>query len=378
MIYLDNAATSFPKPACVEKAAVEAVTAPLGNPGRSSHPLSKKSAEIVYGARETLALLVGSLRPENIVLTSGATAALNLALIGTAEAFWRKGVRPLVATSVFEHNSVLRPLFSLEKKGLCDLEILSPDGTGSLPLYTLRRAPQIVAVTAKSNVTGREFPLKSLSREAKRLGAVVIVDAAQGFGDGDVTFASTDADILCGAGHKGLFGLMGAGFLAVSETCPVLPEAVFFGGSGSDSFRKEMPALLPERLEAGTLPVPAVAAMDRGARFFLKEKGEILYRKRNLKKRLTEGLLSLKDYVVYEPEFPSGPLLINHRTHSPEELENILMQNGIFARQGFHCAPLAHRFLGTEARGALRFSPGPFNTIGEMDRVLAVLCTVGT
>ena len=377
MIYLDNAATSFPKPHSVLKAARDAVVTPLGNPGRSGHPLSLKSADIIYEAREVIARLVGGNHPENIILTGGATAALNTAILGTVLALRKRNPRPLVITDVFEHNSVLRPLYALEKAGLCALKILSPDGSGSLPLWEiLSPPPDLLVLTCRSNLTGRSFPLKELSFAVKRYGATVISDAAQGLGDGEFTFSSTGADMLCGAGHKGLFGLMGAGFLAISETCPVLPEAVFSGGSGTDSFHPFMPEILPERLEAGTLPVPAVAAMAKGAEFVLREGKEIHRIKKQNKKQLTEGILSLKKYIVFEPEFESGPLLINHRTKSPEEIAQSLLKKDIYVRQGFHCAPLAHRFLGTEHRGAVRLSPGPFNTPWEMDQVIKILSDI--
>lgn len=377
MIYLDNAATSFPKPFSVRKAAREIVEIPLGNPGRSGHALSLKSADIVFEAREAIARLVGSRRPENVVLTSGATAALNIAILGTVAALRKRIPRPLVVTSVFEHNSVLRPLYFLENAGLCALKILSPDRSGSFPLRELLSPPpDLFVLTCRSNLTGRTFPLKELSHMVKRYGATVISDAAQGLGDGDFTFSSTGADMLCGAGHKGLFGLMGAGFLAVSEHSAVLPEAIFSGGSGADSFHSFMPEILPERLEAGTLPVPAIAAMAKGAEFVFKEGKEIHRIKKQNKKRLTEGILSLKNYIVYEPEFDSGPLLINHRTLSPEEIAKRLSQNDVYVRQGFHCAPLAHRFLGTENQGAVRLSPGPFNTVREMDQVVGLLADI--
>ncbi len=374
MIYLDNAATSFPKPSSVLKAARDAINTPLGNPGRSGHPLSLKSMDIVYKARESIARLLGTEKPENIVFTGGATAALNMAILGTVSALRSRVSKPLVVTGVFEHNSVLRPLFLLEDHGLIRLKILSPMKSGSLPLgELLSPPPEILILTCRSNVTGRSFPLKELSAAVKRYGTTVISDAAQALGDGDFTFSSTGADILCGAGHKGLMGIMGAGFLAVSENAPILPEPIFSGGSGVDSFHPFMPLLLPERLEAGTLPVPAIAALAAGAEFVLAHKKEIHQQKMQNKKRLAEGILSLKNYMVYEPEFESGPLLINHRTRSPEEVSQRLAEHDVFVRQGFHCAPLAHRFLGTEDRGAVRLSPGPFHGPKEMDRVIGIL-----
>ncbi len=374
MIYLDNAATTFPKPQNVVLATREAIGSALGNPGRSGHNLSKKSAEAVFSAREEIASLLGLAKSENVVFTGGATAALNMAIFGCVSALRKKVALPLVVTDVFEHNSVLRPLFFLEKEGAIRLLILSPEKNGGLPIYRLLSPPpHLLVLTMRSNVTGRHFDMKHLSRLLAPYGTVIIADGAQAVGSAGCTFEESGAHILCAPGHKGLLGIMGGGFLACAENCPLLPEAVFRGGGG-DPFNREMPSLLPERLEAGTLPVPAIISMSEGARF-LQKRGlaNICAWERGLKKRLRQGIGQMSSYILYETQFEDGPLLINHKGIPSEEAAHRLSEKGLMLRGGFHCAPLAHRFLGTEENGALRLSVGPFNTLHQIDRALNIL-----
>ncbi len=375
MIYLDNAATSFPKPQSVVAATREAIGAALGNPGRSGHSLSKKSAELVFAAREEIARLLGLKKSENVVFTGGATAALNTAIFGCVSALRKSVALPVVVSSVFEHNSVLRPLFFLEKEGLIRLSVLAPERSGSLPVYRLLSPPpHLLVLTLRSNVTGRSFDTKFLSHLLSPYGTVIIADAAQALGGAGCTFEESGAHILCAPGHKGLLGIMGGGFLACSDTCPILPDAIFRGGGGGDPFEREPSPLLPERLEAGTLPVPAIVSMLEGARY-LQQRGpkNISAWERSLKKRLCQGILQMPAYRVYEPQFPDGPLLVNHKALPSEEAAHRLAEKGLMLRGGFHCAPLAHRYLGTEANGALRLSVGPFNTPNQIDRALNIL-----
>ncbi|MBE6711976.1 MAG: aminotransferase class V-fold PLP-dependent enzyme [Ruminococcaceae bacterium] len=375
MIYLDNAATSYPKPQNVLNAVKNAVEGQYGNPGRSGHAFSKRSAEAVFSAREQIALLLGLKKSENVVFTGGATAALNVAILGTVSALSKRTPVPRVVSSVFEHNSVLRPLFFLEKKGLIRLTLLSPDRDGGLPLARLLSSPpQLLVLTLRSNLTGRSFDTKFLSRLLAPYGTVILADGAQAVGGAGASFRESGAHILCAPGHKGLLGIMGGGLIAFSEDCPLLPDAVFTGGSGSDTFNPEMPSFLPERLEAGTLPVPAIISMGEGARFLQSQKLEsITARERALKKRLLSGLAAMKKYTLYEPWFEDGPLLINHKRLPSEKAAESLAEKGLMLRGGFHCAPLAHRWLGTEEHGALRLSPGPFTTAHQIDRALNLL-----
>lgn len=375
MIYLDNAATTFPKPREVVEKTIRAVTGPWGNPGRSSHPLSVDSANAVFDARESVATLLGLKECENLVFTGGATQALNMAIQGAVEALEQKKHQPVVVTDPLEHNSVLRPLYRLERQGRIRLHLLSPNPFGDLPLDTLwALRPDLAVFTARSNLTGHRFSLSRAAEKTKPFGTLWIVDGAGAVGEMGCSFQETGAHVICGSGHKGLFGLMGGGFLAVSPTSPVIPEAILCGGSGNDSFNPRMPENLPERLEAGTLPLPAILSMGAGAEFLLKLGLDTVTRhERRIKRMLCEGILNLPRYTVYEPQYPDGPLLINHKTLPPEILAKNLEEDGIYTRAGFHCAPLGHRYLSTSPTGALRLSPGLFTREDEILKTLDAL-----
>ena len=368
MIYLDNAATSYPKPKPVTRAVERALSLPLGNPGRSSHPPGRKSADLVYTARENVARLLGMEAPERVAFFGGATQALNAALYGCVSALEKEMSPVAVCTTVFEHNAVLRPLYALEKAGRITLTILSPDAV----LPRLRSdPPRLFAVTLRGNVTGHAFPLEEISTLCRKSGTVLLADAAQAAGCTPLEADFDRVDLFCAPGHKGLFGLMGAGFLAVHPASPILPEAVFSGGSGTDPQNRFMPAYLPERLEAGTLPVIPILSLSKGIEFIL-ERGveDIARRERKNKKRLVEGLSVIPGVTVYEPGIPDGPVLYNRRGVGSDEEAQRLERVGICVRPGFHCAPLAHAFLATGDRGAVRLSPGYFTTGAEIEEVL--------
>ena len=375
IIYLDNAATSFPKPKCVLEKTCSALFSPLGNPGRSGHEPGRKSAEEIFRARENIARLLGLSASERVVFTGGATTSLNLAILGAVESIQKQKRTPFVVTSVFEHNSVLRPLFLLERKGQIRLRIVSPLENGFFSENDLfYPVPDILVLTLKSNVTGRTFPIKAISRALSPYGTLIIGDGAQAVGGAGATFDESGVHILCAPGHKGLFGIMGAGFMAFSENCPLLPAPMITGGSGTDSFNREMPENLPERLEAGTLPVPAIISMGSGAEYLNAVGVEnVTRREKEVKRYLVKGIRRLSKFTLYEPYFETGPILINHKGKHSEETASALAEKGICVRGGFHCAPLAHRFLGTEETGGVRLSPGPFTTKEELDRTLEVL-----
>jgi len=375
MIYLDNAATSFPKPREVVEATHRALEAAWGNPGRSGHALSRAGAEAVWDAREKIAGLLALKGAERVVFTSGATAALNLAVLGLTEALSARTPIPWVACDSYAHNSVLRPLFRLEKKGRIRLSVLPLRRDGALELSPLQFGmPQLLVITARSNLTGYTPPLREISRLAHARGAIVLLDGAQLVGSWGADFEATEADWICGAGHKGLFGMMGGGFLAGNDHTLLLPEAILSGGSGNESQSALMPKELPERLEAGTLPLPAILSMAAGADFLARVGvEEISHREREKKKLLAEGLSLMPAYRCYGGENPEGPLLIVHRTIAPEALAEQLDREGILTRAGLHCAPLGHRALGTGPLGALRLSPGLFTAREELQKTLWVL-----
>ncbi len=369
MIYFDNAATSWPKPKAVSAAMERLLSFPLGNPGRTSHPPGLRSAEIIFRARENADRLLGMGQPERIAFFGGATAALNSALCGTVAVLEKEASPVPVFTTVFEHNAVLRPLYALEDAGRITLKILTP---GSLLPALKKTPPRLLVMTLCSNVSGHVFPLAEISRLCKKSGTILIADAAQAAGHVPLPDLFDKVDMLCAPGHKGLMGWMGAGFLAVHPASPVVPEAVFSGGSGTEPQSREMPRLLPERLEAGTLPVLSIASLSFGIEFLLERDGveRIARHERALKKRLTEGLSVIRGITLYEPEATDGPVLYNRRGVDPEQEARGLLSAGICTRSGFHCAPLAHAYLGTGEKGAVRLSPGYFSTERQVEEAL--------
>lgn len=367
---MDNAATSYPKPKSVLCAVRRALSSPLGNPGRSGHAAARAAGEIVFSAREALAQLLGLEKPENITFTYNASYALNLAIRGTVEALF--GGAPIdVVTSCMEHNSVLRPLYALEREGKIRLHIFSPAGNdGDLAAEFLSFVPpgaKLCVLTATGNVTGYTFPLEAIAGALRKRGVILILDASQALGCRSLNFKSVPADILCAPGHKGLLGIMGAGLIAFHDDSDFLPEAVLSGGSGLDSYHTEMPALLPERMEAGTLGVPAIAAMRAGAEYLLSRTPDAVFeQEKECRALLVQGLQNIPGISLYGAENPVGPLLFTVSERDPNEIADSLDQRGVMVRSGVHCAPLVHKFLGTAPLGGVRLSPGPFTRKREI------------
>ena len=354
------------------RAVERAIREPLGNAGRGGSRESLRAAECIYEAREQLASFLGLQRPEHLVFTGGATAALNMAIRGTVAALKRNGEKVRVVTSVLEHNSVLRPLFDLEKRGDISLTVLAPKDDFCARLAQI--PADFVVFSGKSNVNGHALALEKIAALARQKKIPFLLDGAQLIGSVPFDLNRLGADMLAVPGHKGMLGIQGGGFLAFSDEPNIIPEAVFSGGSGSDSYAREMPAVLPERLEAGTLPLVAIASMKAGAEFLSSVGLDAVYEKKcRLKRRLAEGIAALPGAVLYEPEFPDGPLLCNFRDRTPDEVAAFLDEAGIQTRAGVHCAPLMHRFLGTAPHGGVRLSPGFFTTEKDIDRTLLAL-----
>ena len=355
MIYLDNAATSYPKPPRVLRAAQKALLAPLGNPGRSTHRAALRASELVLEARQAVAELFGA-ETERVIFTYNTTYALNLAIFGIAALLCAP--KNTVVTDRYQHNSVLRPLYALEQAGKIRLRFCDPrrleqgmDSSVGLGVFS-----------ARSNVTGESFPLKKIGQTLHRGGALFLCDGAQAAGSRRLILTEEEIDLLCVPSHKGLLGITGAAALVLSEACP-LPVPLIAGGSGSASQSPSMPDFLPDRLEAGTPALCAIAAMGEGARF-VKEAGEetLGQREEALGELLHSLLRADPSITLYSPPRNGGIVLCNLRGVSPHELATRLDDRGICARSGFHCAPLLHEDLKTGADGALRFSFGPFNT----------------
>ena len=368
MIYLDNAATSFPKPKSVIKEVTRCLTQYCGNPGRSSHKLALAAADKIFETREKVSDFLGNGRCENIVFTPNATFALNLVIKGLVN----ENCHCII--SDLEHNSVLRPLYkSLEKHG-GELSVFDSD----LPLEEaitplIRPDTKVIISTLCSNVTGKILDLHKLSEIANRYDLHLVVDASQYVGHAPINLQNLHLTALCCAGHKSLFGIQGSAFAVIKNEG--LFDTLTEGGSGVDSFSKSMPLLLPERYEAGTLPTPAIAGLNAGISFIENTKIERIEKQLNsLTAVMREELLKIPTVKLYGAE--CGIAAFNVGDYSSSYVSDILDGFGIATRSGYHCAPLIHEKLGTNKTGAVRASLSYFNTESDIHALIKALKSI--
>ncbi len=371
MIYLDNAATTFPKPPEVTEAVTECLTRYCGNPGRGAHPLSLACAEKIYDCRVALADFLGLEAPEQVLFAYNATHALNLAIKG----LFRAGDHILI--SELEHNAVRRPLCALRRALGISFECFPVVGLTPAQILagiTRRLRPHTAGIvcTHASNICSISLPLAEIGALCHARGLLFVVDAAQSAGHLPIDMQRMQISALAAPAHKALYGIQGAGLLALAPH--VDPTPLFEGGSGSDSLAEEMPALPPERYEAGTLATPAIVALLTGVHF-VKERGltALAAHERMLFTAARERLESIPTLTVCAREKEGAVLLFNHTEYAPEEIAHRLARDGICVRAGYHCAPLAHKALGTLTRGAVRLGFGAFNTVAELDALWKAL-----
>ena len=366
-IYFDNAATTFPKPQTVYDAAARAMRSAGGNPGRGGHMLARRAGDAVYHARETAAQMFGA-EPEHVVFTGNCTHALNLAIQGTL----RQGDHVIISS--LEHNSVARPAAALAERGIISYSVapVFADDGATLDAFARLIRPQTKAVicTLVSNVTGQILPIGGIAALCRKHGLSLIADGAQACGVLPVTLAD-GINILCTAGHKGLFGLMGTGMLISDGTLSIAP--LMQGGTGSLSNSLQMPDFLPDALEAGTVNVPGIASLDAGMQF-VQRTGlpRILAHESALCEQVIDGLRRISGITVYrETGAKYAPVVsFTHERIRAPELGSRLAERGICVRAGIHCSPLAHRTLGTQTDGTVRFAPSVMNHPQEAERFL--------
>lgn len=374
MIYLDNAATSFPKPPAVAAAMGDALANAAGNPGRSGHALAVAAQRVVSDARRRLASLLGAPDPARVVFALNATDALNLALWGVL----RPGDR-VVTTSV-EHNAVVRPLAALAERGVTVARArCGSDGTLDLDdlARTLASAPtRLVAMVHASNVSGTLLPAREAAALAHAHGALFLLDAAQTAGAIPIDVADLGADLVAFPGHKALLGPTGTGGLYVAPGLALAPLRQ--GGTGTRSELERQPSELPEALEAGTLNTVGIAGLG-AALGVLAEVGveRIRAREEALTARLLAGLRETRGVRIHGPADARrrvGTVSLTLSGWDPADLAAALDGSfGIAARAGLHCAPWAHRTLGTLPDGTLRLSLGCFTTEADVDRAISAL-----
>ena len=375
MIYLDNAATTFPKPPCVLEEMRRCINEYCGNPGRSGHFMSIKAAEKIYECRETLASFFGSDKPENVVFTLNTTYALNLAIISLYEPSSH------VLISNMEHNSVLRPIFFLEKEGRISHSTFNVCQSTENIVSELDRKrksnTKMLVMTHASNVCGKVFPIKEIGGFCKKHNIIFIVDAAQSAGIVDINMKDCNIDALCVPAHKGLYGPQGLGFVIFGDTLPKRNFVV--GGNGINSLSADVGLELPESFECGTMPTPLIAGLCASVNW-IKNIGikTISNHEIALANMLLERLLAIKGSSVFGCDnLQSGIILYNNKTVSTNAISSFLNSKNICTRSGFHCSPLAHRTLETGEEGALRISFGYFNTKRDVDGIFKAIkeCT---
>lgn len=372
IIYLDHAATSWPKPPEVVEAMRDAIIHDGANPGRGSHRMAVSAGRIVFEARKALAELFRIANPNDIALTFNTTIALNMAIKGLL-----KPGDHVVATAV-EHNAVRRPLEYLKRTIGLKVAYVETDDRGRLDPGRVREAlrpdTKLVIVNHSSNLLGSILPVAEIGEMTRKRGIRLLVDAAQSAGVLPIDVEAMGIDLLAFPGHKGLLGPQGTGGLYIHPE--VVLEPILHGGTGSQSESADQPDVRPDRYESGTVNTPGLAGLTAGVRHVLHETVESIYnREWSLTQRLMEGLSAIDGVRVLGPEAGeprTGIVSFIIGSADPSETAFILDRHyGIAVRAGFHCTPLAHGTAGTEATGAVRASVGWSTTEADVDALIA-------
>ncbi|NCA66885.1 MAG: aminotransferase class V-fold PLP-dependent enzyme [Clostridia bacterium] len=368
MIYFDNAATSRYRPQCVQDAIIEQAKHP-SNPGRSSHNDAVEAALIVHRARESIKTFVNNPDAE-VILTKNCTEALNLAIIGTS----RQGH---IITSVMEHNSVLRPLFELQKGGLIRLTVLDQEN-GKINAANLEKKicpdTYMVAITHMSNVTGEVNDIAEIGKITSKQGILLLVDAAQSLGHIPFDMRSLGCDMVASAGHKGLHGAQGTGFLCYSRRIKVRP--IIYGGTGTDSISTFQPHSPPESLESGTLNALGLAGLAAGVEWTRKNFDKINKHINGISEYIMQNMKTIKGIKIYSNN-NNGVISFELNGYNSSQLADILNDRYLIAvRSGLHCAPLIHRAMNTTENGLTRVSVGYNNTMRDAKKLIIALKTI--
>ena len=376
MIYLDNAATSFPKPKQVIDAVAHYLDEIGGNPGRAAHAQAREAGRVIDRTRRSLATLLGNVKPSRLLCTPSTTVALNLAFKGLLQA------GDHVVTTSMEHNSVMRPLHALQKLGISHSQIpCSPSGeldpADILPL--IQPQTRLIALIHGSNVTGNVMPVSEVGKMARERGILLLVDAAQTVGKIPIDPQQSNIDLLAGPGHKGLLGPMGTGFLYVRPGLEL--EPLWQGGTGTYSESMEQPETWPERFESGTLNAPGLAGLAAGiAEVQTQGLEAIAAHEQSLIESLAAGLNQLPGIILYgSPDKSSctGTLSFNVQELDCSEVAHILdTAYAIAVRSGLHCAPAAHRTINTFPHGTVRVSVSPYNTQEDIHTLIGAVSEI--
>lgn len=375
MIYFDNAATSFPKPETVYESVFNVMKNYGANPGRSGHKLALKAGRGIYETREAISNLFNIKNPMDIIFTYNCTDSLNLGIKGLLIP------GDHVITTSMEHNSVLRPLKALEKNGV-ETTIIKGDSKGRInPLEienSIKKNTKMIITTHVSNLTGTIMPIREIGEIAKKHGIIYMVDGAQSAGVYDIDVEEMNIDLLAFPGHKGLLGPQGTGGLYIREGIEL--KELKEGGTGSSSDSLYQPDILPDKYESGTPNAPGIIGLGEGVRYILdRDIANIRRHEEELTRHFIEELLKIDGVKIYGPldiNEQGAVVPINIRDEDSSEISYILDEEyDICVRSGLHCAPLAHKTIGTFEQGVIRFSFGLFNTHEEIEQgIKAIKC----
>ncbi len=365
LIYLDNAATSYPKPPEVYSEVLRSLMQYGGNPGRGAHRLSLAASEKIYECRTIASELFGASDTERIFFTMNTTHGLNTVIKGLL----KKGDHVLISN--MEHNAVYRPIYKMASRGIISYDIFNVCSSSSEKIcadiaHKLRRNTKAVICTHSSNICSLTVPIREITSFCKKCGLFVIIDGAQSAGHEVISVDDMHIDALCVPGHKGLYGPQGTGMVVLGKGVSL--DTLTEGGNGVNSLMGSMPELSPERYEAGTLPTPSIAGLCEGMRF-VRDIGveRISEHEKKLCRRAKELLLNTDGVKVYCPEYDGATLLFNIKGFSADRVGTELNNRDICVRSGYHCSALGHKSLGTEDGGAVRVSFGAFNNINDTE-----------
>lgn len=367
MIYLDNGATSYPKPAVVFREAVNGLKNYSFNSGRGGYAASINASEKIFAVREKIGSFIGA-EAQNIAFTKNCTEALNMAIKGMV----KKGDHVIISS--LEHNAVFRPVYALYRSGYIDFDIadFSFDENECISSFEklIRRNTSLIVCTHASNVFGVLFPVEKIGEMAKRHNINFIVDAAQSAGIVEMNASKINADAVCAPGHKGLYGSMGTGFIAVRDGIDL--KTIIEGGTGSESMNPRQPQSMPDRLESGTLNNSGIISLGAGIDFINRRGINNIYsHELSLTDYIYNSLSRIPNIKLYCPrpeKNKSVPLIsFNYGDYSSEKTAAYLAERNIAVRAGFHCAPLAHKHFNTADTGTVRICPSAFTTARECE-----------
>ncbi|SHJ39114.1 cysteine desulfurase family protein [Geosporobacter subterraneus DSM 17957] len=376
MVYLDNAATTYPKPETVYQAMDRCMREYNANPGRSGHKMALASGRSIYKTRDLLCQLFHIDNPMQIIFTQNATDSLNLALKGLLKS------GDHVVTTSMEHNSMLRPIMALEELGV-ENTIVQCDPTGALDPKQIEAAikpnTKLIAMTHASNVVGTLMPVEEVGAIARERKILLLVDAAQTAGVYPIDVQKMNIDLLAAPGHKGLMGPQGTGILYIREGIAL--RHMKEGGTGSKSEYLTQPEILPDRYESGTPNTPGIVGLGAGVAFILEEGIEkIRAHEEELTEYFLKQLKKIQGIVLYGPQDhrkQAAVISLNLGEEDSSEVSYVLDQVfDIAVRSGLHCAPMAHKTIGTFEQGTVRFSIGYFNTREDIDKAVEALMRI--